>query len=86
MPHLKKRLNFPLPQLVSSDLDQKPRHVAWWRALPPVGLSSGGRWVLSLRKWRLPSTGHSDGTDPVPAEDNLVLTISGLSFTCSKEG
>lgn len=47
-----------------------------------VGLSSQERWILSLRKWRLPLSGHSGGTGSLPAKENLMLTISGLSLTC----
>lgn len=43
MPHLRKGLNFPLPQVVSSDLEQMPRPAAWWNALPPCGSELSGK-------------------------------------------
>lgn len=54
MPHLKKRLNFPLPQVVSSDLDQKPRPVAWRRALPHYGSVLSGKVDLISKEVAAP--------------------------------
>lgn len=50
-----------------------------------VGLSAQERGILSLRKWWLPLSGHSGGTGLLPAKENLMLTVSGLSHTCGKE-
>lgn len=71
---------------MSSDLDQKPRLVSVDGPASLVGLSTQEGWILSLRKWQLPLSGHSSGTGSLPAKENLMLTISGLSLTCSKEG
>lgn len=71
---------------MSSVLDQKPRPVAWWRALPHCGPELSGKVDVISKEVAAPFIRHSGGADSLPAEQSLMLTISGLSLTCSKEG